>query len=190
MSAAAKALVGAQIFTICTKYNANASFIQAAARDKAIATGNILLGVAMVQNAGYFLKLPKSSTTKTFSATPIGNNSVWIRTKAVATQAGYIRQYGPTTGFNIEPETLMETLYGIESEFVLQGLKKAGIYAMREASILPIPRKGDSGPNTTNVEEPATRALSAYAHKRIFQAADGIETSNYNWSDWIYFVVL
>lgn len=144
----------------------------------------------MVQNAGYFLKEPKSATTKTFSATPIGNNSVWIRTKAVAPRAGYIRQYGPTTGFNIEPETLMETLYGIESEFVLQGLKKAGIYAMREASILPIPRKGDSGPNTTNVEEPATRALSAYAHKRIFQAADGIETSNYNWSDWIYFVVL
>ncbi len=113
-----------------------------------------------------------------------------MNTSSVATQAGYIRQYGLTTAFNVEPETWMEPLFGLETEFVLCGLKVGGIYGMREASILTIPRKAGGGTIVTNVEEPATRAASTKTHKRIFQAADGIETSNYNFGDWIYFVVL
>ena len=84
----------------------------------------------------------------------------------------------------------MQLLFSPESDLILIGLNVSGIYAMREASILPIPRKAGGGTIVTNVEEPATRTASTKTHKRIFQVSDGIETSNYNFGDWIYFVVL
>jgi len=185
-----KALVNSKNILICTAYNANAAFIQAAGRAKAIATGDINLGVNLVTTAGYYLKDPKSPTNKEFSVEPIGGGSVWIRTKAVARQAGYIRQWGPAEALNIPPTKMMETLFGIETEAVLQNLKIAGIYGMREAKILPISRKAASGTETSNVEESATPVAVTKAHKRIFGMADGIENSNYEYGDWIYFVVL
>ena len=59
---------------------------------------------------------------------------------------------------------------------------------MRQAIVLPIPRKKDNPTEGTNVEAPATRTVRSDSHKRIFYVCDGIETSNYVWSDWIYFV--
>jgi len=40
------------------------------------------------------------------------------------------------------------------------------------------------------VDEPATRSAISKNRKRIYAAVDGIETSNCNFGDWIYFVVL
>lgn len=185
-----KELVNSKVNLLCTGYNANAFAIQTAARAKAISSGDINLGINMVKIAGYYLKEPKSATNKIFNAYPLGNGEVWVSTKAVDLRAGYIRQYGLTTEKGVPPEIWMEPLFGLETEFVLCGLKVGGIYGMREASILTIPRKTGGGTIVTNVEEPATRAASTKTHKRIFQVADGEETSNYNFGDWIYFVVL
>ncbi len=184
-----KALVNVTVDLFCTAYNANASLIQAAARAKVIETGIVSLGVDMVLNAGYYLKEISSGTNKTFSAIPIGGGAVWIRTKAIAHHAGYIHQCGITSAKGIPPEVMMELLFNIECEFVLEGLIVAGIYGIREASILPISRTAYSGIITTNVKEKATPTVSTSAHKRILRAAYGNGISNYYYGDWIYFVV-
>ena len=185
-----KQTVNKKINLCCAGYNANAAFLQTAARAKAIETGDVNDGIAMVRMAGFYLKEPKSSTNKDFEVKSLGGGEVWIITKAVGTGAGYIREYGLTTEKGIPPTIKMQLLFSMESDLLLTGLKVGGIYAMREASILPIPRSSGGSSEPTNVEEPATRAAISKNRKRIYTAADGEETSNYVWSDWIYFVVL
>ncbi len=176
--------------TLVDALHVNAGDIQSVARIQSKLAGDVNVGINIIKKAGYLVKGVRSSTNKDFEAIPLGGGEVWIRTKAVATGAVYIRECGITTGKGISPETMFQLLIGQESEFILTGLKVAGIYAIREASILPIPRSSGGGSEPTNVNEPATRASISKTHKRIYAAVDGIETSNYVWGDWIYFVVL
>ncbi len=171
-------------------YDENGSQIQAVARKQAKLAGDVAVGINIVKKAGYFLKSPKSASNKFFKAKALGGAEVWISTKAVTPGAGYIREYGLTTAKGIPPTIMMQLLFSMESDLLLTGLKVGGIYAMREASILPIPRSSGGGSEPTNVEDPATRSAISKNRKRIYAAADGEETSNYVWGDWIYFVVL
>ena len=171
-------------------YDENGSQIQTVARKQAKLAGDVAVGINIVKKAGYFLKSAKSSTNKDFEVKSLGGGEVWVITKAVTPGAGYIREYGLTTAKGIPPTIKMQLLFSMESNLILTGLKVSGIYAMREASILPIPRSSGGGSEPTNVEEPATRSAISKNRKRIYTAADGDETSNYVWGDWIYFVVL
>ena len=185
-----RALLNVKVNIFCAAYNANAFQVQIAARNLVLATGDVNLGVNLVQNAGYYLKKLPSATNKEFCVEPIGGGQVWVRTKAVAHHAGYIHQFGITTAKGIPPQQMMELLFNIESEFILENLKVAGIYGIREASILPISRKPDSYASTTNVEKKATTTVTNKTHKRILKAMYDSGYSNYKFGDWIYFVVL
>ncbi len=175
---------------LCRAYNPNASFVQNAARELAISSGNVEAGVNMVLTCGFLLKGAAEFPPKTFGVMPMGNGEVWVFTKAVNYRAGYIRQWGPTKAIDVPPTEFMELIFGIETEFILTGLRRGGIYAMREASILPISRKPDSAPDGILVQAPVTKTKISASHKRIYSACDGVDTSNYDFGNWIYFVVL
>jgi len=175
---------------LCRAYNPNASFMQNAARDLAITSGNVEAGINMVKTCGFFLKGVSELPPKTFGVTPMGNGEVLVFTKAVNYQAGYIRQWGQTTAIDVPPKETMELIFGIETEFILTGLRRGGIYAMREASILPISRKPDSAPDGIIVQAPVTKTKISASHKRIYSACDGVDTTNYDFGGWLYFVVL
>ena len=183
-----KALVNSRIIAFCIAYNKNAAFIQGIARDIVIATGDINQGINLVEISGYLLKDTKGSTSKGFKLTPDGPGAVKISTKAIARNATYIRQYGLATAIDIEPvkEALRPLLISHENDIRLCNLKRAGIYAVCEASILPISRKPDSGTPATDVEKTATPSMATKAHKRIFMD-DAI--SHYNFGPWHWVVV-
>ena len=175
------------IEVIVNAYNDNAGIMQGIARNAAIAAGgNVNVGINIVKNANYKLKSSKSPTEIVFDVANEGSGKVKVTSKSRGIHAGYIRQYGPTSAKGIPPEKCEEMLFGLEVDLIIDCLKP-GIYGIREASILPISRKADSGTPTTLVESKATASAASKSHKRIYSAGS---TSKYNWSEWIYFTIL
>ena len=181
-----KALVNSGVFTFCTGYNKNATFIQGKARDLVITTGDVNQGINLIENSGYFFKGTKSPIKLGFDLQNEGTGTVSITTKSVATGAGYIRQYGLTSAKGIPPDITYEMLFSMEVDIILTGIKSGTILAFREAAILPISRKAASGTSSTMVEKIATPSVIGKAHHRIFTFG---QASNYNWGPWIYIIV-
>jgi hypothetical protein len=167
-------------------YNQNAAYIESMARKAAKAAGDISVGIKLVENAGYFLKGPKSPTVNGFTAEPEGAGSVRVNTKAVAPHAGYVRQYGVTTAEGVPPTKCEELLFSLQAEIHISSLTKASILGVREASIIPVGRSGNDSLPETKVEKAITPKLITKAHKLVFSDT---ETTHYKWGDWIYVVV-
>jgi len=183
-----EAQVTAKKNIVVASYNQNAGYIQGIARAAAIAAGDVNAGLQLVNASGYKVKKSKSATTRAFSVTNAGEGAVEITTKAVATHAGYIRQYGTTSAKGAPPtaDTIQEPLFSVEVSVVINNLKSNTIYAFREASILPVGRKANTGTPTTDVQKAATPTTANKAHKAVF--TDGV-ASHYNWSEWKYIVI-
>jgi hypothetical protein len=184
-----KTTVSSKKLAVVTAYNANAGYIQGVARAQAIATGDINVGIGLVQAAGYHIKKTRSATLRGFKVTNAGVGAVDITTKAVAVHAGYIRQYGPTPAKYVPPTAaaMAELLFTVDVAAHVNNLKSNTIYGFREASILPAGHKTPT-PNTTPttaVQKAATPTAATKAHKAIF--TDGV-ASHYVWSEWIYIV--
>lgn len=165
-----------------TGYNQNAGYIQGIARAQAIATGDINVGINLVQESGYEIKKTKSPSKRMFKVINAGPGTVVITTKSVAPKAGYIRQYGPTTGKNIPPATPDEDIYSLGVSVYINNLRSGTMYGFREASILPISRATTNVTPTTEVKKIATPTVATKTHKASF--TDGAE--HYNWSPWTY----
>ena len=117
-----------------------------------------------------------------FKVINAGPGTVVITTKSVAPKAGYIRQYGPTTGKNIPPATPDEDIYSLGVSVYINNLRSGTMYGFREASILPISRATTNVTPTTEVKKIATPTVATKTHKASF--TDGAE--HYNWSPWTY----
>jgi len=187
--ASTKALVNSRINLLCNAYNKNAGFIQAAARDLVISSGDINQGINLVENSGYLQKNPRSATLKGFKVVPDGVGAVLISTKAVARNAIYIRLYGiaPAKDVVPPPEAIRPLLISHEADIRLINLKSVTCYAFCEGSLLPISRKPDSGTPTTEVEKAATPSAFTKAHKRTFIDSD---QPAYFFGPWKWVVVL
>jgi hypothetical protein len=185
---ATKAEVDVVVNKLVDAYDANAGEIQVIARFQAKASGDVNVGIAIVQNAGYLLKSPKSAVENTFMVQPDGPGAVKVKTKAVAPSAVYIREFGKASGKDVVPlkADLQEWLISTENSIRVENMESGEWYAFREASILPISRKSNSGAPETNVEKKATPTLVTKAHLRTFKAD---EDSNYNFGNWIWVVV-
>jgi hypothetical protein len=181
-----EATVSSKKITVVTAYNQNAGYIQGVARSQAIAAGDINVGINIVKESGYELKKTKSPSKRLFKVTNAGPGAVDITTKAVATKAGYIRQYGPTTSKTVPPTVFQELLFTLEVEAHVNNLKSGTIYGFREATILPIKHATTGGTPTTEVLKAATPTSATKGHKAIF--TDGV-TSHYVWSEWVYIVI-
>ena len=82
---------------------------------------------------------------------------------------------------------LVERLISTENDIRVEGLETAGVYAFREATILPISRKPDSGTPTPAPEMKATKSKATKAHRRTFNAQ---AETNYDFGPWIWAVSL
>jgi hypothetical protein len=167
---------------VVTAYNQNAGYIQGIARAEAIAAGDVNVGIQLVNASGYKLKKTKSPSTRVFKVTNAGIGAVEITSKAVATRAGYIRQYGPTTAKNVPPVVIAEDLYSLEVSIYLNNLKSGTMYGFREASILPVTRSTVNTLPISAVKKIATPTIATKSHKVSF--SDGAE--HYSWCPWQY----
>ena len=181
-----KSDVEVAIHKLVAAYNGNAPEIQGIARKAATDAGDVNVGISLVKNVGYMLKNPRSATENTFDVKQDGVGAVLITTKAVASSATYIRQYGICANKNVVPtdDALQELLISRENDIRVINLKSVACYAFREASILPISRKPDSV--ISNVEKKATPTV-ATKHRRTFSATD---ITHYIFGPWKWVVVL
>jgi hypothetical protein len=140
-----------------------------------------------VKNASYRIKSSKSPTINGFDGITENSGQVKITSKAVASHAGYIRQFGIVSDMGVVPTKYEELLFSLEVDILISGLKSGTIIAIREASILTISRKAKSGTPTSNVEKMATPITTDKAHRPIFIYG---QTSHYNWGPWIWVVVM
>ena len=173
---------------VVASYNQNAGYIQGVARAAAIAAGDVNAGIQLVTASGFKVKKSKSPTTRAFSVTNAGEGAVEITTKAVAVHACYIRQYGLTTAKGVPPTaaSMQELLITVDVAAHVNNLKSNTIYAFREATILPLRSKANTGASATAVQKTATPTAATKAHKAVF--TDGV-ASHYNFGEWIYIVI-
>ncbi len=185
---ATKADVTTAANNLVDAYSENAAEIQSIARKESKSAGDVNVGINIALKAGYRLKDPKSAMQITFEVVPDGSGAVKIKTKAVAKHAVYIREYGKASAKNVEPlkANIEEWLISTENDVRLCDLDVGSWYAFREASVIPISRKSDSGTPTTNVEKSATPILVTKAHRRTFYAGG---VPNYNFSGWIWVLI-
>jgi hypothetical protein len=166
-----------------TMYNTNVGYIEPRARQVAQDSGFIEDGIQLVNNSGYYLKSPRSSTESGFDGECEGAGSIKITTKAVAPRAIYVRQYGLATEEGVVPVKTEELLIGSETTIYVEGLLKLKVYAFREAYILPITRKAEDGSPDTKLEKKATKKIITSAHRRVF---DITKPTLYKWGPWIW----
>ncbi|MEI6853300.1 MAG: hypothetical protein WCL06_10670 [Bacteroidota bacterium] len=185
---ATKAEVDLGVNKLVDAYDQNAGEIQAIARSKARAAGDVNAGILIVQNAGYLLKSPKSAVENTFMVQADGPGAVKVKTKSVAKRAVYIREGGKTSGKEVVPlkAELMPWFISTENDIRVENLESGAWYAFREAYIVPVSRKTNSPTPETNVEKKVTPTQVTKAHKRTFQAEND---SNYNFGPWNWVVV-
>ncbi len=186
---ATKSDVSLAVGNLVDAYDENVSEIQIISRKKAKIAGDVNVGINIVLKAGYKLKSPKSPTQNSFEVESYRPGAVKIKTKAVAHHATYIRQYGkaPAKGVVPEDKDIEELMISPENNIRLGGLDSGYWYAFREASILPISRKTDSGTPLTNVEKMATPNAIENAHHRFFESKDKFR---YNYGQWIWVLIL
>jgi hypothetical protein len=186
---ATKADVDTAVNNLVDAYDENAGEIQAIARKEAKTAGDVNVGINIVQMSGYILKNPKGAMENTFEVQNDGSGAVKIKTKAIAPRTIYIRQYGKASAKSVAPLTsnLGELLISPENDIRVENLDSGSWYAFREATVLPISRKVESGTSLTKVEMKATPTLAAKAHRRTFNAG---EESNYDFGDWIWRMIL
>ena len=168
-------------YIVVAAYNSNAGFIETYIRTLVL-SGGVNAGISFAEGTGYFLKQPKGSTNKSFGLKNAGPGAVDITTKAMGKVAGYIREHGPTTGFDIPPTTKSEWKVSLEANVTVTDLKRNTIYGFREAIILPVPRKPKPSIPIAK-EKLATPVKIGSAHKIIF--SDTAPT-NYVWGPWQY----
>lgn len=185
---ATKADVDIAVNKLVDAYDTNAGEIQVIARSKAKAAGDVNVGIAIVQNAGYLLKSPKSAVENTFMVQPDGPGAVKVKTKAVALRAVYIREFGKASAKDVVPlkADLEEWLISTENSIRVENMESGEWYAFREAYIIPVSRKTNNPAPETNVEKKVTPTLVTKAHLRTFKSS---EDSNYNFGNWIWVVV-
>jgi len=186
---ATKEDVRISVDTLVDAYDINAGDIQAVARTQARLAGNVNVGINIIKKAGYLVNSPKSAMENAFDAKPDGPNAIKITTKAVAQRAVYIREWAQVSGINVIPlpGQMKERLISTENDIRVEGLETAGVYAFREATILPISRKSDSGTPTPAPEMKATKSKATKAHRRTFSAQ---AETNYDFGPWIWAVSL
>ncbi|MGD0710913.1 MAG: hypothetical protein ABR968_06995 [Bacteroidales bacterium] len=173
--------------TLATTYKKVAAYVLGVANDAAITAGDVNAGIEVATRCGFRVKKAKAPFNRHFKATP-GIGCCDITTKAVAKRAVYVRQYGPTTAKGVPPSILEELLISTEADIHISNLKSAGIYAFREAYVLPLkrPKKTSSTTVTIATAKTTTPTVATTSKKVTFN--DGAE--HYTFGDWIYVVIL
>lgn len=170
---------------VVISYNKVARYLEAVANDVAIAAGDVTAGNSVVTRCGAKLKKKGIRQPKTFKASSTIAGEVDIDTKAVAPRATYIREYGTTTAKEIPPTVTEPPIITMETAAVITNLTSRTIIAIREASILPIPRKKKTTITPGIAKKSATVTPATKTHKAIFTHG----TVHYTFGDWIYVVV-
>ncbi|HEX7414048.1 MAG TPA: hypothetical protein VF411_08375 [Bacteroidia bacterium] len=172
-------------------YNQNVGYMKGVVNAAAVTAGDVTVGNAVVTRCGFKLKRKGLKGTKTFKGTSTIAGKIDITTKSVGPRATYIRQYGVTPTKDVPPVAPNpDFIISLTADASITNLKSGSIIAIREATIVPVPRKKKTGTGSSIGTPPATgRAstpnTSTNAKKAVF--TDG--AVHYIFSNWIYVTV-
>jgi hypothetical protein len=173
---------------VITSYNKIANYVEGVANDVAIAAGDVTAGNTVVTRVGCRLKKKSTKASKKFAATSKIEGEIEVGTKAPGAHTIYLRQYGKTTAKGVIPAVISDTIIGGLSEISITNLKSGDIYGVREALILPIPRK--KGGSVVGISPTATaRGTTPVATTKTNKATYSDGATHYIYSDWIYVTV-
>ena len=173
--------VTAQKIIVVRMHNENAADVQKVSRQQVIATGDINVGINLVEKAGFDIKKPKGTVERGFDLTNAGIGAIDIDTVAPAKpkHLGYIRRGAPTTGNNVPPQdaNIMEYIVSTAGKVNVADLQSQTWYAFSEAVVLPVPKASvvTSGP-TPSTEKKLTPMKVTKGHRVTFSAKS---TSHY-----------
>jgi hypothetical protein len=182
---ASKSQVTQQRNIVINMYNKDALYIQSVSRDAAIAAGDISNGVAVVTRCGFKIKKPSPKPPKYFKVVSNSPGSVDITSRAVAKDAGYIREYGIVSAKDLVPENTEYPVFSLEVSIHIDNLESGKIYAFREAKIVRSRRRSASSATENSVLDTATSNITIGACKAAFTHG----ALHYVWSDWVYVVI-
>ena len=168
---------------VIVSYNKNISVIESAANDAAIASGGVSAGNTLAESTGAALGKKGVLAPKHFSADSKIEGQIDVNTKSPKAGCIFMRQYGPTVkGTPPAASAIAEILVGKKSKISITGLKSVQCYGVREAIILPTPKKKKVATGAVATQKSATHTPTTNAGGETF--SDGEE--HYKWSDWIY----
>lgn len=180
-----KSQVTQQRNIVITLYNKVALYLQVVARDAAIAAGDISSGVEVVLRCGFKIKKPSNKPPKYFKVVSNVPGSVDITSKAVAKDAGYIREYGIASAKGVAPDNTEYPVFSLEVSIHIDNLESGKIYAFREAKIVRSSRRSASSATENSVTNSATSTITIGTCKAAFTHG----ALHYVWSDWVYVVI-
>ncbi len=172
-------------------YNQNVGYMKGVANAAAVTAGDITAGNVVVTRCGFRLKKKGVRGPKIFKGTSTIAGEIDLTTKSVGVRATYIRQYGVTPTKDIPPATPNpEYIISLTADASITNLKSGTIIAIREATIVPVPRKKKTGTGASVSTPPATGRASTpnkstNAKKAVF--TDG--AVHYIFGNWIYVTV-
>ena len=126
---ATKSQVTTQRNILINMFNKVALYVQSVARDAAIAAGDVTAGVTVVGGVGFKIKKAAHKPPKYFKVVSKSIGTADVTSKAVAKNAGYIREYGITTTRGVPPTTLANPVVTLEVDIHIKNLKSGSIYA-------------------------------------------------------------
>jgi hypothetical protein len=139
----------------------------------------------VVTRCGFKIKKPTLMPPKYFRVVSRVPGSVDITSKAVAKDAGYIREYGIVSAKDLVPENTEYPVFSLEVRIHIDNLESGKIYAFREAKIVRSRRRSASSATENSVTNTATSNITIGACKAAFTHG----ALHYIWSDWVYVVV-
>ncbi|HEX7415140.1 MAG TPA: hypothetical protein VF411_13930 [Bacteroidia bacterium] len=168
---------------VIVSYNKNMSVIESAANDKAISAGDVTAGNTLAESTGAKFAKKGVPAPKSFSADSKIEGQIDVKTKSPKAGCIFIRQYGPTVkGTPPAVAVIAELLISKKSKISITNLKSVTCYGIREAIILPTPKKKKVASGGMATQKLATHTPTTDGSTDTF--SDGEE--HYKWSDWIY----
>jgi len=172
-------------------YNQNVGYMKGVANIAAVTAGDTSAGTAVVTRCGFKLKKKGVRGNKTFSGSSTIAGEIDITTPSAGKRATYIRQYGVTATKDVPPAIPNpDFLVSQTAAASITNLKSGSIIAIREATIVPVPRKKKTGTGSSTSTPPATARASTPNKSTNTQKAvftDG--AVHYIFGNWIYVTV-
>ncbi len=160
----------------------NGLYIQGIANDVAVAAGDINAGIAVVERCGFKVKGKPSVHPRGFEIVAFGPGWIHIRVKSAGRDGSYIWKIGITDEKGVIPEKFISEFYTRECEIIITGLQPKVIYAVVEATVMPVPKK-NTKTKAPNLE---TQDGSLQQSAGISKPSYAIGSDPYNWSDPIF----
>jgi hypothetical protein len=151
------------------------------------AAGNLTKAKQIITSTGYKLAKDIVHRARVFEVTKSDPGTAHVHVKKVSKgYEGHLWRYGTTTAKNIPP-TGLRMRVTLEADLIISDLPSGSIIGIQHASVVPVSHNKKTGTTETSTGKVASSiSLSKAKHPVISHNTD----DPYQWSDFIYIVIL